>query len=547
MINQMDGKRVLLLSTFSLDDTYLSKIEEIIQSENGKVFYFNIHDGFEMTKATNDELFAIIKQVILNFKPTAILRFVKTMSEIKLLQKLSSTELFSKIKILGIPLRSMATVKENEKLKSFVDQLGILTLPAKKKFLRYKKINFQILRDGVGNQIVVGTSEGVDPYTKEKIEISPAQSITGKEYQKMRDQAFKIVSSLEIVGNCLIQFVLDEDHDQYYLSHIDLDINDTSLLIAKCSNYPIDEIAIKTLLGFTLSEIKISTMDDLPAIFEPVVDHFAISGSFIEAQNPAIVMGRTAEEVFQKIFWKIEDNALFDKLRKITDEQLEENLINTSSRFCYIIEAFDRGYKVSEINELTHIDFYFLNIIEHITKLKNELVTGEITKEKLKTAKRYGFSDRKLSEIWDKSIDEIRSIRKKEKIIPIYKQVDPYSAEYNSDSQCYYETYDEENENQPIQNKSMLIINPQSVEDIKELNDEEYQIIVVSDNLADNLKNCDLISKVYYAPVTSETILNIIDSESNVRLIYKNKAELDDLINYLDENNIKPLVISSIK
>lgn len=413
----------------------------------------------------------------------------------------------------------------------------------------YKEIEFEVMRDHDDNAMIVCCMENFDPvgiHTGDSIVFSPSQTLSDKEYQMLRDCSLKLIRALKIEGGCNVQLALDPNSFNYDVIEVNPRVSRSSALASKATGYPIAKMAAKIAVGLTLDEIKNPVTGTTFAEFEPALDYVVCKiprwpfdkfakanrelGTQMKATGEVMAIGRTAEEAFQKAVRSLEiDQKDFysAEAHKASDEDLENKLVRAQDdRLFYLAEAFRRGYSMSDLHELTKINFYFLDIVKHIVDLEKVIDANPDDLEVLKNAKKYGFSDHTVANLWHEDEDKVRTLRKQNHLLPVYKMVDTCAGEFVSQTPYFYSTYDTENESQKTSKKSVLVVGSgpirigqgvefdyATVHCVKALQKMGYEAIVINSNPETVSTDFSVSDKLYFEPLTLEDVLNVCDLE----------------------------------
>ncbi len=410
------------------------------------------------------------------------------------------------------------------------------------------EIEFEVVRDGKDNCIIVCSMENVDPmgvHTGDSIVVAPSLTLNNEEYQMLRSNAIKIIRGLKIEGGCNIQFAFNYLTGDYRIIEVNPRLSRSSALASKATGYPIARVATKIAVGRSLDEIPNDVTKSTSACFEPAVDYVVTKfprwpfdkfrtadktlGSQMKATGETMSIGRSFEESMQKAARSLEIGRFglaFDGKDKFIEnkERLDVLLKNpTHERFFHIMNAFKLGYSTEDIYKLTGIHKWFLK------KLKNIFdYGGKIRLEKcsILKAKQLGFSDKQISYILKKSEDEIRDFRVKNNIMPTYKMVDTCAAEFEAKTPYMYSTYEHEDESNPSKNKKIIIIGGgpirigQGIEfdyccvhAVYTLREEGYEALIINNNPETVSTDFDTSDKLYFEPLTYEDVINIIERE----------------------------------
>ena len=413
----------------------------------------------------------------------------------------------------------------------------------------YKEIEFEVMRDHDDNVMIVCCMENFDPvgiHTGDSIVFSPSQTLSDKEYQMLRDCSLKLIRALKIEGGCNVQLALDPNSFNYDVIEVNPRVSRSSALASKATGYPIAKMAAKIAVGLTLDEIKNPVTGTTFAEFEPALDYVVCKiprwpfdkfakanrelGTQMKATGEVMAIGRTAEEAFQKAVRSLEiDQKDFysAEAHDASDEELENKLVKAQDdRLFYLAEAFRRDYAMSDLHELTKINFYFLDIVKHIVDLEKTIAANPDDLAVLKNAKKYGFSDHTIANLWHEDEDQVRDLRKQNYLVPVYKMVDTCAGEFISQTPYFYSTYDTENESRKNSKKSVLVVGSgpirigqgvefdyATVHCVKALQKMGYEAIVINSNPETVSTDFSVSDKLYFEPLTLEDVLNVCDLE----------------------------------
>ncbi|MCX7856857.1 MAG: carbamoyl-phosphate synthase large subunit [Deltaproteobacteria bacterium] len=418
--------------------------------------------------------------------------------------------------------------------------------------LGWKEFELEVMRDKNDNVVIICSIENVDPmgiHTGDSITVAPAQTLTDKEYQKMRDWAIKIIREIGVeTGGSNIQFAVNPEDGRMVVIEMNPRVSRSSALASKATGFPIAKIAAKLAIGYTLDEIKNDITKKTPASFEPTIDYCVVkiprfafekfkgSDETLTVQMKSVgetmAIGRTFKEAFQKGFRSLEigvSGIINEKLKDVEPEVLRQKLIVPNrDRIFYICYALKNGYSIEEVYSLTKIDRWFLHQIYEILDCEREIVERKngISRDLLWKAKRYGFSDRYLGYILEMKEEDVRKMRKDLGIKSVYKLVDTCAAEFEAETPYYYSTYEFEDESRISNKKKIMIIGGgpnrigQGIEfdyccvhasfALKELG---YETIMVNSNPETVSTDYDTSDKLYFEPLTFENVMDIIEKE----------------------------------
>ncbi|MCB6974548.1 MULTISPECIES: carbamoyl-phosphate synthase (glutamine-hydrolyzing) large subunit [Butyricimonas] len=337
----------------------------------------------------------------------------------------------------------------------------------------WKEVEYEVVRDKYDNCITVCNMENFDPlgiHTGESIVVAPSQTLSNSEYHKLRSIAIKIIRHIGIVGECNVQYALDPHSEDYRVIEVNARLSRSSALASKATGYPLAFVAAKLGMGYGLHEIKNSVTKVTTACFEPALDYVVckiprwdlnkfegvskVIGSSMKSVGEIMAIGRTFEEAIQKGIRMIGQGMHGFVGNVLKSRDIDEELANpTDARIFAIAGAFDKGYSVQKIHDLTKIDHWFLQRLENIHLLKEELskLNGEeeISADLLRAAKQYGFSDFQIGRLTIKNTPlshhekmlKVREYRKKLGILPVVKQIDTLAGEYPAMTNYLYITY----------------------------------------------------------------------------------------------------------
>ena len=410
----------------------------------------------------------------------------------------------------------------------------------------FKEIEFEVMRDKNDTSIVICSMENVDPvgiHTGDSIVVAPAQTLTNKEFSMLRASALKIIRGLKIEGGCNVQFALDPYSFKYYLIEVNPRVSRSSALASKASGFPIARVSAKIACGLTLDEIDIAATK---ASFEPTIDYvvtkfprfpfdkFTTANRSLSTQMKAtgevMSIGRTFEESLLKSIRSLENKVhhleLVSLKEKTVEELLEFIALHTDERVFAIGEAFRKGVTVDDIYYITKIDRFFLEKMHHIVTFEEEVKNNKFNLDILKKAKRLGFADSYLAEIWDTNEIEIYNLRKENNIYPVYKIIDTCAAEYDAYVPYFYSTYEKENESIRTNRKKIVVLGSgpirigqgvefdyTTVHAIWAIKEAGYEAIIINNNPETVSTDYTVSDKLYFEPLTFEDVMNIIDYE----------------------------------
>lgn len=413
----------------------------------------------------------------------------------------------------------------------------------------WKEIEYEVMRDGKGNCITICNMENIDPvgvHTGDSIVVAPSQTLANKEYQMLRTSAIKIISSLKIEGGCNVQFALNPKSFEYAVIEVNPRVSRSSALASKATGYPIAKVATKIAIGYSLDEIINSVTGKTYACFEPVLDYVVVKipkwpfkkfltasrdlGTQMKATGEVMAIAPNLEAGLMKAIRSLEENIdslMLPKLKEFTREEIDEKLKKVDNERIFVIaEALRRDISIDEIHDITTVDKFFIGIVSKIVEVEKELQTEELTADLIRRAKKYGFTDKVISELSKQNIREIKAIRLGNRITANFKMVDTCSAEFEAQTPYYYSSYDDENETKTSDKKKVLVLGSGpirigqgiefdycSVHGVWSLKKEGYETIIVNNNPETVSTDFDIADKLYFEPLTPEDVENIVDVE----------------------------------
>jgi carbamoyl-phosphate synthase large subunit len=417
--------------------------------------------------------------------------------------------------------------------------------------LGWKEFEMEVMRDHADNCVIVCSIENLDPmgvHTGDSITVAPAQTLTDKEYQRMRDASFAVIREIGVeTGGSNIQFCVHPDNGRMIVIEMNPRVSRSSALASKATGFPIAKIAAKLAVGYTLDEVKNDITRETPASFEPSIDYVVVKlprftfekfpqadatlTTQMKSVGEAMAIGRTFKEAMQKALRSLEVKR-FGLLGDGADQVLDADTLRrrltipNAERIFAIGQALKGGMSVEEIFQLTKIDRWFL---EHLLQIvKEESVLGESlgSEERLRRAKKMGFSDRQIAFACKTTEIEVRGARKKFGVVPTYRLVDTCAAEFEAYTPYYYSTYGVENERRESGKKKVIILGGgpnrigQGIEfdyccvhaafALKEMG---FETIMVNSNPETVSTDYDTSDKLYFEPLTLEDVLNICEQE----------------------------------
>ncbi len=423
--------------------------------------------------------------------------------------------------------------------------------------LGWKEFEMEVVRDRADNCIIVCSIENLDPmgvHTGDSITVAPAQTLTDREYQIMRNASIAVLREIGVdTGGSNVQFAVNPDNGRMIVIEMNPRVSRSSALASKATGFPIAKIAARLAVGYTLDELRNEiTGGSTPASFEPTIDYvvtkvprfafekFPQADSRLTTQMKSVgevmAMGRTFQESFQKALRGLEVGV--DGLnQKTTDrEKLQVELGEPGpERIWYVGDAFAQGFSLDEVHNLTKIDPWFLAQIKEIVDIELALeqkTLGDLDRDTLFGLKRRGFSDRRLAFLLDTVESEVRKLRHQLNVRPVYKRVDTCAAEFSTDTAYMYSTYEEECESNPTDKKKIIVLGggPNRIGQGIEfdyccvhaalaLREDGYETIMVNCNPETVSTDYDTSDRLYFEPLTLEDVLEIVHLEKPVGTI----------------------------
>ncbi len=423
-----------------------------------------------------------------------------------------------------------------------------------KSLIGWKEYELEVMRDLADNVVIICSIENIDPmgvHTGDSITVAPAQTLTDKEYQRLRDYSIKIIREIGVeTGGSNIQFAINPENGDVVVIEMNPRVSRSSALASKATGFPIAKFAAKLAVGYTLDEIPNDITKKTPASFEPTIDYvvtkiprFAfekfpgsepVLTTQMKSVGEAMAIGRTFQESFQKALRSLEVGRFGfggDRDEDLpTLEQIKTSLRTPNpDRIFSIRHGFLSGLSVTAIADLTSIDPWFLQKMREITDmelgLKGRTLTN-IESAEMREIKQMGFSDRQIAYLTDASEDETRSFRKSLGVIPVYKTVDTCAAEFEALTPYHYSCYEEESEILPSSKRKVMILGggPNRIGQGIEfdyccchtsyaLRAAGFETIMVNSNPETVSTDYDTSDRLYFEPLTREDVLNIIEAE----------------------------------
>jgi carbamoyl-phosphate synthase large subunit len=406
----------------------------------------------------------------------------------------------------------------------------------------WKEFEYEVMRDRNDTCIVICNMENFDPmgiHTGESIVVTPSQTLSDADHQKLRSASIKIIRALGIEGGCNIQFAVRDD--EVRIVEVNPRVSRSSALASKATGYPIARVTAKIAIGMTLDEITNDITKKTPASFEPTIDYTVVKiprwpfDKFVTADphlttsmkstGEVMAIGRTIEEALQKAVRSLEADMYFG-YREWSGEEILDILRNpTHERLFVIYQALRNSLSVDEISRITNIDPFFIRKIRNIIDTE-DAIKEELSIENLRKAKRMGLSDERIAFLCGKTREEINDMRRLHGIIPTYKMVDTCAAEFAAATPYYYSTYEDRCEAFPTNKKKVLIIGSGpirigqgiefdycTVHAVAALREEGIETHIINNNPETVSTDYDTSDKLFFEPLTLEDVMNVIDRE----------------------------------
>lgn len=439
----------------------------------------------------------------------------------------------------------------------------------------WKEIEFEVIRDSVGNAITVCSMENFDPvgvHTGDSIVIAPAVTLSDKEYQMLRSAALNIITALKIEGGCNCQFALNPKSNEYAVIEVNPRVSRSSALASKASGYPIAKVAAKIAIGYTLDEIPNAVTGKSNACFEPVLDYVVVKlpkwpfdkfvyakrtlGTQMKATGEVMAIGVSFEQAIMKAVRGAEislDSLNLPKFAELSDDEVKNRLyICDDERLFTVFEALKRGISCKEINEITMIDPWFISKLQNLANLEIKMAKG-LNDTLYKEAKKRGYPDKVIERISGKKIEK--------PLNAVFKMVDTCAAEFDAVTPYFYSTYDNENEAEqfikhsgkdkktvivfgsgPIRIGQGIEFDYASVHCVWALKQAGYEVVIVNNNPETVSTDFDTADRLYFEPLTTEDVMNVINTEKpyGVVVAFGGQTAIK-LANFLESQGVRIL------
>jgi len=421
----------------------------------------------------------------------------------------------------------------------------------------WKEFEMEVVRDNKDNCIIICSIENVDPmgtHTGDSVTVAPALTLTDKEYQIMRNASIECLRKIGVeTGGSNVQFAINPKNGRMVIIEMNPRVSRSSALASKATGFPIAKVAAKLAVGYTLDELQNEITKSTPASFEPTIDYVVtkiprftfekfkkakpILGTAMKSVGEAMAIGRSFKESFQKALISLEIGLKgLDNIKNISTKELKIKLSeNIPNKMLFVAEAFRKNMKLKEIYKLTFIDPWFLEQIQDLVKVENEIIKNNLPEnfEEIAAIKSLGFSDERLALLAKKDVLEVENLRKKYNVFPSFRKVDTCAAEFRSTTPYMYSTYQNSkshdvNEANPSKRKKIIILGGgpnrigQGIEfdycccqacfALKEIG---VETIMINCNPETVSTDYDTSDRLYFEPLIEEFVLNIINEESS--------------------------------
>jgi len=413
----------------------------------------------------------------------------------------------------------------------------------------WKEVEFEVLRDGVGNCITICHMENMDPvgvHTGDSIVVAPCQTLTDREVQALRSASRRIVEGLKIEGGCNVQFALHPSRLEYVVIEVNPRLSRSSALASKATGYPIAKVAAKIALGYALTEIKNAVTEKTSACFEPALDYVVVKiprwpfdkfteadrrlGTQMKATGEVMGIGRNLETALLKAIRSLDIKIYgvrLAELEALSDAELKTACLEPDDRQLFVFaEALKRGWSVDYLAEETGWNRYYLKILNRLVENTALLEKTPWDQEILLRAKRLGFADRDIAALWNSTEDEVYQFRLKQGIRPVFKMVDTCAGEFEATTPYFYSSYDVEDEGKVHNGRKVVVLGSGpirigqgiefdycSVHAVLALRKAGYESIIINNNPETVSTDFDTADRLYFEPLTLEDVSAILDKE----------------------------------
>ncbi|MBZ5515532.1 MAG: carbamoyl-phosphate synthase large subunit, partial [Acidobacteriia bacterium] len=415
--------------------------------------------------------------------------------------------------------------------------------------LGWKEFELEVMRDHADNAVVVCSIENFDPmgiHTGDSITVAPAQTLTDKEYQRMRDAAFAVIRAVGVeTGGSNIQFAVEPETGRMVVIEMNPRVSRSSALASKATGFPIAKIAARLAVGYRLDEIPNDITKKTPACFEPTIDYVVVKipkwahekfpdadhtlGTQMKSVGEVMAIGRTFKEALMNGVRSLETGRKSPTPPQEASELLSRLATPHPDHLSDLFFAFEFGMSIEQIAEITRIDPWFLNQVQQIVEMQGELkrfTLETVPTPVLREAKRFGFADLQLAELWGSSGEAVRERRLRSGVRPVFKRVDTCAAEFESFTPYLYSSYEDEDEAEATERKKIIILGsgPNRIGQGIEfdyccchaafaLKEEGYETIMVNCNPETVSTDYDTSDRLYFEPLTFEDVMAIVEEE----------------------------------
>jgi carbamoyl-phosphate synthase large subunit len=421
----------------------------------------------------------------------------------------------------------------------------------------WKEFEMEVMRDKHDNAVIICSIENMDPmgiHTGDSITVAPAQTLTDKEYQIMRDASLKVLRVVGVeTGGSNVQFCIHPKTGRLAIIEMNPRVSRSSALASKATGFPIAKLAAKLAAGYTLDELPNDITRETPACFEPSIDYVVTKlprftfekfptadcrlGVSMKSVGETMAIGRNFKESLQKAFRSLEigvDGLDLKAEKRVDESRLDYYLTTTSTERTIAIKmALKKGYSIEKIHEMTFMDPWFIDNILQIVEIEKEIQeAAELDYDLMKLAKQNGFSDEQMGALRGCTGNEIRALRKKLGIIPVYSLVDTCAGEFAASTPYYYSCYGDLNETRQTEKQSVIVLGSgpnrigqgiefdySCVHTVKALREMGYEAIMVNSNPETVSTDYDTSDKLYFEPLTFEDVMNIYEAENPIGMI----------------------------
>lgn len=440
----------------------------------------------------------------------------------------------------------------NEKQLEEIMANGLYSSPVKqclieKSIAGFKEIEYEVMRDGNDQAIVVCNMENIDPvgvHTGDSIVVAPSQTLTDREYQLLRNASLRIIRALGIEGGCNVQCAIDPHSEQYYIIEVNPRVSRSSALASKATGYPIAKLSAKIAVGYHLDELMNPITKTTYASFEPALDYIVTKwprfpfdkfdsanrtlGSQMKATGEVMAIGRSFSESILKAVRSAEVDLIhLMPNKKLTGEELLAKIAaQDDERLLYVAEALRQGHTPAQIHEISKIDYYFLAEIDRIIDLEKLLLSEELSDELFWDVKRAGFSNEAIAVFTGQDVRKLEEKQADLGAYPVYKMVDTCAAEFESRTPYYYSTFEEENEAEATDTPSILVLGSgpirigqgiefdyATVHTVRTIREMGYEAIIINNNPETVSTDFEISDKLYFEPLTVEDVMNVVRNE----------------------------------